>query len=66
VNLLDKLSKHLLQEDNQSKQIRDIYATCVKTIISKVPDSFAEIVCNSILKNCFLGEITKKFEKKIL
>ena len=57
VNLLDKLAKHLLQDDHQSKQIRDIYATCIKTIINKVPDSFAEIVCNSILKNCFGGKL---------
>lgn len=57
VNLLDKLAKHLLQDDHQSKQIRDIYATCIKTIINKVPDTFAEIVCNSILKNCFGGKL---------
>ena len=64
INLLEKLIKHLLEGNNQTKQIRDIYATCIKTIINKVPDKFAEIICKSILKNCFDG--TSSFPPSII
>lgn len=34
---------------NGKKEIQDVYATCVKTIINEVSDDFAETVCKNII-----------------
>ncbi|OMJ83293.1 hypothetical protein SteCoe_15817 [Stentor coeruleus] len=43
---------------NGKEEFRDIYATCLKGLISDVPESYANVVCDTmmpILQSCILG-----------